>query len=114
MGEDMRGYKDHEASREHEANRLASGPGVGKETLTQRLAPVPGVAPSASQLAAPDRAHDVDRSLGGGAPLPDAARQRFEPQLGMDLSSVKVHTVNGLAGATSTQKAQLMTDMGIL
>jgi hypothetical protein len=91
MGEDMRGYKDHEASREHEANRLASGPGVGKETLTQRLAPVPGVAPSASQLAAPDRAHDVDRSLGGGAPLPDAARQRFEPQLGMDLSSVKVH-----------------------
>src|SRR5262245_57415059 len=43
---------------------------------------------------------------GGGAPLPDGLRDRFESSLGVDLSSVRVHTDESAAEASSALGAR--------
>lgn len=45
-----------------------------------------------------------------GAPLPAAARQRMEPQLGADLSAVRVHTGSESAAAATSLGARAFTD----
>ena len=46
---------------------------------------------------------------GGGAPLPAAVRARMEPELGADLSGVKVHTGGDSAGAAESLGARAFT-----
>ncbi len=45
-----------------------------------------------------------------GSPLPAAARQRMEPQLGADLSAVRVHTGTESASAAEKLGARALTD----
>jgi hypothetical protein len=70
-----------------------------------RKATVPAAgAPQASGAASSWR----DR-LTGGAPLPGGVRARMEPQLGADLSGVKVHTDGNAASAASQLGARAFT-----
>ncbi|MCU7872801.1 MAG: DUF4157 domain-containing protein [Candidatus Thiodiazotropha sp. (ex Lucinoma borealis)] len=45
----------------------------------------------------------------GGVPLPDAARQYFEPRFGANLGDVRVHTGEGAAQATAAVRARAFT-----
>ena len=49
------------------------------------------------------------RSSGGGTPLRDVDRARFEPALGADLSGVRVHTGTEAAAMSSSFSAQAFT-----
>ena len=56
----------------------------GKSTLVQQIyRKAAGTGPAAAEMAVP--------ATGGGAPLPEAQRQRFEASLGTDLGGVRLH-----------------------
>ncbi len=81
----------------------ARRPPPGKASMTQRMpasARAIARAVAAAMNVSPDADAHVDRALGGGGrPLPDGVRGRFERSLGVDLGGVRVH--DGGAAATA-------------
>ncbi len=88
------------ASVGHLASRVA--------TVLQRRAALADGAPGRDDNGvAPDADQAVERaSRGGGAPLPDDLRARFETSLGTDLSAVRVHTGAESAAANAAVGAR--------
>ena len=83
----------------------ARRPPPGKASMTQRMpasARAIARAVAAAMNVSPDADAHVDRALGGGGrPLPDGVRGRFERSLGVDLGGVRLHA----AGAAATAAA---------
>jgi hypothetical protein len=71
-----------------------------------QLAPKPGGVSNSQADASRIAAQSV---RGGGAPLPDAARNYFEPRFGADLGDVRVHTGEAAARGTSAISARAFT-----
>ena len=100
-----------------------AGGAPGKRNMTQTLVPRPMVvlrveAATADAAFGPRDANGVaegadaavERATGGsGAPLPDGVRGRFETSLGVDLSSVRVHTGAASAEAATAVGARAYT-----
>jgi len=88
----------------------ARRPPPGKASMTQRMpasARAIARAVAAAMNVSPDADAHVDRALGGGGrPLPDGVRGRFERSLGVDLGGVRVHADGAAATAAAAVGAR--------
>ncbi|HSJ99886.1 MAG TPA: DUF4157 domain-containing protein, partial [Kofleriaceae bacterium] len=98
------------------ANRKPRPASPGKVALTDSLpaepAPAEGGAGDGAQDAGQDASSDAvadAAAAGGGEPLPDDVRARFERSLGVDLAGVRIHTDPAAASAAATIGARAYT-----
>ncbi len=79
------------------------------EKPVQRRADIAHAGHDGSQPAGATVASHVRALQGGGAPLPQAARDQFEPRFGHDFSAVRVHTGGAAAESARELGAQAYT-----